>query len=202
MKRPSPFYRGEMILGNPYDINNLREFLLYVYASKTEETASPTMIGLASISGCTYCGKVGHKEEECWNKHPKNGKFRHNEKSLPPQPRECWECGKVGYVRRDCPKRSRKNPHISAGTMKNVINEIDICSYIDSASTIHLVNSIDLLTDVMEIITKETVQTVGGELIKLTHKGNRILGMRHGTLQLSEVYYVRKGGKVYPCKCP
>ncbi len=64
------FYRGQMILNNPCNISNLREFLAYVHVSKSQVTDSSTIKGLASISGCTYCGKTGHKEENCWNKHP------------------------------------------------------------------------------------------------------------------------------------
>ncbi len=35
------------------------------------------------------------------------------------------------------------------------------------------------------------MQTVGGELIRLTHKGKRLLVTRYGSLQLSEVYYAK-----------
>ncbi len=35
------------------------------------------------------------------------------------------------------------------------------------------------------------MQTVGGGLIRLTHKGKRLLVTRYGSLQLSEVYYAK-----------
>ncbi len=115
------FYRGQMIVGNPCTIANLREFLSYVYANKTDSTTKSAMKGLASISGCTYCGKTGHKEDNCWNKHPKNGRFRNNGKGLSPHPRECWECGKVGHVKRNCPNTSKNKPHISARIVEEYI---------------------------------------------------------------------------------
>ncbi len=103
------FYRGQMIIGNTCPVANLREFLSYVYVNKPNRAIEPTMKGLASITGCTYCGKTGHKEDDCWNKYPKNGRFRNNVKGLPPQPRECWECGKVCYVRRNCLRKMKIN---------------------------------------------------------------------------------------------
>eukprot|EP01084_Bolivina_argentea_P067110 122303_1 len=113
------FYRGQMILNNPWNISNLREFLTYVHVSKSQVTDSPTKKGLGSITGCTYCGKTGHKEDDCWNKHPKNGKLHSNGKDSPPKPRECWECSKVGHVRRNCPKKSINRPHINAAITGN-----------------------------------------------------------------------------------
>ncbi len=35
------FYRGQMILGNPCSIENLREFLSYVHVENTKESAPP-----------------------------------------------------------------------------------------------------------------------------------------------------------------
>ncbi len=64
-------------------------------------------------------------------------------------------------------------------------------SNIDSASSIHLVTSIDFLTDAREVRSGENIQTVGGELIRLTHKGKRLLETQHGSLHLSEVYYAK-----------
>ncbi len=185
------FYRGQIITGNPCTISSLREFLSYVHVNEPGRATEPTMKGLASITKCTHCGKIGHKEDDCWNKYPKNGRFRNNGKRLPPQPIECWACGKAGHVKRNCPNTSKNKPHISAGIVENVINENDVCNYIDSASSIHLVTSIDLLRDVMEVTSREIMQTVGGEFIKLTHKGNRLLVTRYGSLQMSEVYYAK-----------
>ncbi len=65
-------YRGQMILGNPCGIDNLCEFLAYIHVNKAGVTTSPVMKGLAGIAGCTHCGKMGHREKECWKKHPKN----------------------------------------------------------------------------------------------------------------------------------
>ncbi len=92
------FYRGQIIVGNPCTIANLREFLSYMHANKTTKATKPTMKGLANASVCTYCGKAGHNEDKCWNKHPNIGRSRNNAKGLNPRLRECWECGKVGHV--------------------------------------------------------------------------------------------------------
>ncbi len=105
------------------------------------------------------------------------------------KPRECWECGEVGHVRNNCPKSSRSKPYINAAITENVINEDVVTNYIDSASSIHLVTSITFLTNIRDVRTEENMQTVGGELIQLTHKGKRTIATQHGTLQLSEVYY-------------
>ncbi len=105
------FYRGQIIIGNPYPISSLREFLSYVHINKPGRATEPTIRGLASITGCRHCGKKGHQEDECWNKYPKSGRFRNNGKGLPHQPRECWECGKTGHVKRNCPKKNENKHH-------------------------------------------------------------------------------------------
>ncbi len=147
------------------------------------------MKGLASIAGCTYYGKPGHNEKECWKRHPKNTRVQIKHKNSPPKPKECWECEEVGHVRRHCPHRNKSRPHISAAIKENLINENVITNYIDSASSIHLVTSLNFLTDIREVTPVENMQAVGGELIQLTHKGKRTVMAQHGTLQLSEVYY-------------
>ncbi len=68
------FYRGQMIIGNTCPVASLREFLSYVYANKIDRATKPAMKGLASITGCSNCGKVGHSERECWSKRPRNKK--------------------------------------------------------------------------------------------------------------------------------
>ncbi len=89
------FYRGQMILNNPCNISNLREFLAYVHVSKSQVTDLPTMKGLASVPGCSHCGKVGHSERECWSKHPRNKRTQKKANKYIPKPGQCWECGQA-----------------------------------------------------------------------------------------------------------
>ncbi len=94
-------------------------------------------------------------------------------------------------MKRNCPKKNENKPYISAGIVENKINENDVVNYIGSAASIHLVMSISFLKDVRKVQPSEIMRTVGGELIKLTHKGKRLLMTRYGSLQLSEVYYAK-----------
>ncbi len=119
------FYRGQMILGNPCNISNLREFLAYTHVNKAKVAVSPAMKSLASATKCNYCGKIGHNEKECWKKHPKNIKTERKGKYSPPKPRECWKFGEVGHLRRDCLKKNGNRPRISTAVTKRLINEND-----------------------------------------------------------------------------
>ncbi len=94
------FCRGQMILNNPCNILNLREFLAYVHVSKSQVTDSPSMKGLASVAECSHCDKIGHNERECWIKHPEKrpGNPRPSRKKQPGKlSNTAWQRVMVGY---------------------------------------------------------------------------------------------------------
>ncbi len=55
--------RGQTIKGKPYTLDELREFLAYVYATtvnKKENREETSMKGLVVFKVCEVCGKKGH----------------------------------------------------------------------------------------------------------------------------------------------
>ncbi len=66
-------YEGQMIRGDPYTINQLREFLALKHTqAEQNETEACAMPGFANIENCSNCGKIGHREENCWKKKSSN----------------------------------------------------------------------------------------------------------------------------------
>ncbi|MCP4328290.1 MAG: hypothetical protein GY791_07625, partial [Alphaproteobacteria bacterium] len=88
-------HRGQMIKGDPYTLEELREFLAHVYTSQTTKRPAPAMKGLATIMECKRYGKRGHTEQQCWKSKQEGTKPNTSIK-------KCWKCGKSGHLRRDC----------------------------------------------------------------------------------------------------
>ena len=63
---------------------------------------------------CNYCGKIGHKSVDCFEKkkkEPKNtpqGKFQAKKGKFVPT---CYNCGEKGHKKPECPKLARKQDH-------------------------------------------------------------------------------------------
>ncbi len=77
-------HRGMMIRGSPYTMDELREFLAYVYVMQEKKINGPVMKGMATIAECKHCGRRGHNEKQCW-KNPRKLNAR--------KERKCWQCG-------------------------------------------------------------------------------------------------------------
>ena len=70
-------------------------------------------MGLGGKPKCTYCGKPGHTESQCWKKNPElkprpknnnNNNNNRNGKKLGP----CWICG-GDHLKKNCPQRNNNN---------------------------------------------------------------------------------------------
>ncbi len=159
-----------------------------------QQSTSPTktfgkyeMKGLiTTFNMCNYCNKRGHEERNCWEKHPEKRPKGIRTKSKT----KCHKCGKIVHWKRDC-KPKEKN-HISATLSMNKnknTNCIDRYSktYVDSASSCHTVNSLKLLDRGSIQQINESVKSVDGTEIKLTHKGKRTIRTKQGTITLGEV---------------
>ncbi len=178
-------YRGAVIQGNPYSLEKLREFLSYVYATPSTR-AEPTLKGLVTTPQCTHCGKPGHVEDDCWTKDP--ARRTNGRKAV--RKRTCWECGKEGHIAKECPKKERniRKSIVAANMLEDKNKEI---TFIDSACSVHLVESLDTLYTVRKLHRVQTMQTVDGHTISLTHKGEREITTNQGTLKLGTVYYAK-----------
>ncbi len=172
-------HRGIMIRGSPYTLDELREFLAYVHVTEEKKSNGPVMKGLATIVECRHCGKRGHNEKQCW-KNPRKVKAW--------KERKCWQCGKTGHLKKDCRGAGAAGQGMAATAFTAYRGANENVNYVDSACSVHIVSSLDLLEKVQRI-EERTVQSVGGELIKLTHKGTRVINTKQGPLSLTETYY-------------
>ena len=77
-----------------------KENHFYLYQN---DEKSNMILNTNTVKKCTYCGKEGHEEHECWKKH---GKFN---SSLSDKKRKCWICGSTDHVKKDCPKKKKKS---------------------------------------------------------------------------------------------
>ena len=88
---------------------------------KNSDTNSDEMalVGYNQFKGkCNFCGKIGHKLVDCWDrkKSPdkkKNSKKGTHEKKGTFVPK-CYNCGEMGHKQPDCPKLKKKNENSSA----------------------------------------------------------------------------------------
>ncbi len=184
-------YYGAQILGSGYTLDQLRELLARVHATnKTTGAVGPTLRGLATTPTCIHCGKLGHEEGDCWTKHPTKAPERRPGGQKKGRKRTCWECGKEGHIAAECPKkdRSSRNSIVAANVLKEESKEI---TFIDSACSVHLVESLDILHNVCKLHKTQTMQAVDGHTISLTHKGEREITTNWGTLRLGTVYYAK-----------
>ncbi len=66
-------YRGTQIGGEGWDMGTLLEFLTHIHdMRKRQNPGKFEMKGLVitTIEKCVHCNRRGHKEENCWRKHP------------------------------------------------------------------------------------------------------------------------------------
>ena len=70
-------------------------------------------VGFNQFKGrCNYCGKIGHKATQCWEK-KKPGEKKEMPKNhavkkggfIP----KCYKCGKMGHKKPDCPELKKSN---------------------------------------------------------------------------------------------
>ncbi|MCP4289473.1 MAG: hypothetical protein GY792_34470 [Gammaproteobacteria bacterium] len=185
-------YHGAQIHGPEFTLDQLRALLARVYATDVANcTANHALKGLATADRCTHCGKTGHWVSNCWAKNPTKAPApsRNPDGRRSGRKRLCWECGK-GHIAAECPMKNRSSPNtmIAANALECKDKEI---TFIDSACSLHLVESLDVLRNVHKLETARTIQTVDWHVISLTHKGEREINTNEGTLRLGTVYYAR-----------
>ncbi len=137
---------------------------------------------------CNHCGKRGHSEEKCWIKNPD----KYPRKLIPKNNKtRCHKCGKTGHFMKDCRAKKKESNVLAAIKTNEKQCNIDcyMTTFIDSASSCHTVASLQLLDKDTIQTTDKCVKAVDGTLVNLTHKGNRIIRMREGTIRLGEVFY-------------
>ncbi|MCP4238133.1 MAG: hypothetical protein GY770_31970, partial [Aestuariibacter sp.] len=184
-------YYGAQIQGSGYTLDQLRELLARVNAtSEAVKMAGPTLKGLATTPKCAHCGKLGHVENDCWTRHPTKVPSCKPDRHKTGRKRLCWECGKEGHIAAECPM---KNKNITDSIVAaNVLNEESKeITFVDSACSVHLVESLDILHNVRKLDRTQTMQAVDGHAISLTHKGEREITTNQGTLRLGTVYYAK-----------
>ncbi len=69
------------------------------------------------------------------------------------------------------------------------MNNRNLVNYVDSACSCHVVGDLSLLEGRVEKVSGMSVKSVGGQMIKLTHKGSRVLNTLNATLSIKEAYY-------------
>ncbi len=104
-------YEGQMIKGELYMLEQLREFLALKYGqaqAKDNKSVTHEMKGFANVRTCTHCGKTGHSKESCWKLERKNFNTRKDiNKPRKHSNIQCWNCGREGNIRRDCHKKGQ-----------------------------------------------------------------------------------------------
>ena len=54
---------------------------------------------------CNKCGKIGHKEVDCWSGKGSGAKTKDSDNAAGgDEKRKCHKCKKVGHLKRDCPE--------------------------------------------------------------------------------------------------
>ncbi len=133
-----------------------------------QRTNSHEIKGFATVAECSYCGKRGHDDRNCWNKHPEKRPTTSSCKSKR-VPRsnsiKCWRCGKLGHTKINCDKKNgSNNDGIIATLNENNERNIDcyMTTYIDSASSCHTVMSLNLLEKGTIQRTSKLVRAIDG----------------------------------------
>jgi Zinc knuckle len=77
---------------------------------------------------CPYCGKIGHKKEDCWElKANKDKRPKHWNKNYKPKEKNengnktsknpnivCWTCNQKGHIQTNCPKNKEQETGMMA----------------------------------------------------------------------------------------
>ncbi len=188
-----------MIYGKEtFTLEQLVEFLSRKYRKNEKPDLTPMhmMKGFASQGMCGTFGKLGHIEANCWVKYPER------RPTQTPRPaternkeRKCWNCGKTGHISRNC-EASKPNEQIrTVASAIHTSDDVDHIkfnpTYIDSACSCHVVDSIFLLREAIPLTTPRTLIPIGGTAIRITHKGKSVIHTTNGTITLKEVYYAK-----------
>ncbi len=126
-------YRSQLILGKPYTMAQLKEFLAPMYQSRmnNKQELAETR-GFAAQMVCRYyCKKGGHSEQNRWTK------ARKKEQKKKTSDIKCWKCGKRGHTKYQCRSNKESNMGIAAIAKKNRVNTHSL-TYIDSACSEHV----------------------------------------------------------------
>ncbi len=188
-------YEATLFSGAKVSMENLMEMIRRSEKMKKKDEITE-MKEFITLKTCQVCKKNGHTKENCWIEHPEKRPNGRNTKKFYPrnnkQPQvTCWKCGRQGHRQKECRTRDYSDyqrPGMAAATKPVSRYTPEKENYIDSACSVHIVSSIDLLHGAQQI-NERTVQSASGELIRLTHKGTRIINTKNGPLKLSEVYY-------------
>ena len=156
----------------------LKEHWKENYSHLYQGTEKSNMILNTNSGGkvCTFCGKQGHLESQCWKKHGKPSKFKSDGKD----PRRCWICGSADHVKKDCPKKKKKTEETAS--MNGVFMGMALCGKVtraktiewlgDTGSQIHARNSDDMELRNEKVLQNEPVTGCNGTTTAATKTGD------------------------------
>ncbi|KAI3655581.1 hypothetical protein MP638_002655, partial [Amoeboaphelidium occidentale] len=125
---------------------------------------------------CDHCQKKGHDESKCWIKHPEL------RKSKSPSSKDNNNSAEPNH---------EANFAVAYMTMTpNILHASPHSFYVDSGSSIHLVNDLSLLHNVKN--TEYSIATANNQSIKGTQLGSLVLELNNERITLNNVVFAKK----------
>ncbi len=182
-------YRGTQLDGPGWNLEILLGFLNHMYTVRSSNTENEMKGLIMGSSKCAHCGKAGHDKENCWALHPKK-RYDNGMKSKS-STIKCYDCGKTGHIKRNCPGKEKSNVIATLNDNDTDVIDCYMRTFVDSGSSCHTVTDLNLLGAGTIAETNETVNSVNGLTIRLTHKGERTIDTDQGVIRLKEVYFAK-----------
>ena len=107
-----------------------------VWASKQKHNEQINFVNTPKTK-CMHCGKMGHKGEECWKKHPHQRPRRKTEKDVgvhrktTNNDKKCYRCGKPGHFAQKCRVRLESIKTIECTNQHEALNKVFNFEFVD-----------------------------------------------------------------------